>query len=164
MDIWTIIFLVGINNDWTYQIAPVGLICIDNSAPKINYSVNTNNMLAYEYSFDPVMNHHDLLFNKNKIIVRMPENAPVIEGVVYLSTTGFSGYSNVNFQLYHRGDVKNITLVRENNLARWVGRGKKVINLQDVSNPYLFSYELNLDFGVNYLPVIVTNLRGNTTE
>ena len=158
------ILLVGINNDWTYQIAPVGLICIDNSAPKINYSVNTNNMLAYEYSFDPVMNHHDLLFTKNKIIVRMPENAPVIEGVVYLSTTGFSGYSNVNFQLYHRGDVKSITLVRENNLARWVGRGKKVIDLQDVSNPYLFSYELNLDFGVNYLPVIVTDLRGNTTE
>ena len=94
----------------------------------------------------------------------MPEKTPVIEGVVYLSTTGWSGTGNVSFQVNQRGDIKNITLVREENLARWVGKGKKVINLQDVSSPYLFSYELDLDFGDNYLPVIVTDLRGNTSE
>lgn len=157
------IFLVGIDNDWSYRVAPVGLICIDNSAPKFNYSDNSN-VLAFEYAFDPVLNHRDLLFDKNKIIIRMPEKTPVIEGVVYLSTTGWSGTGNVSFQVNQRGDIKNITLVREENLARWVGKGKKVINLQDVSSPYLFSYELDLDFGDNYLPVIVTDLRGNTSE
>lgn len=158
------IFLIGIDNDWTWRIAPVGLICIDNSAPN---SKDNTNILAFEYAFDSVMNHHDLLFKNNKIIVRMPENTPVIEGVVYLSTNDWSGNGiscNVNFQVFYRGDVKSITLVREENLAKWVGKGKKVIDLQEVSNPYLFSYELHLEDGDNYLPIIITDLRGNKTE
>lgn len=154
------IFLVGINNDWTYRVAPVGLICIDNSSPQFN---NRSEM----YNYDSTTNHHDLLFRKNKIIVRMPDNTPLIEGVVYLSTNDWSGNGiscNVNFQVFYRGDVKSITLVREENLAKWVGKGKKVIDLQEVSNPYLFSYELHLEDGDNYLPIIITDLRGNKTE
>lgn len=157
------IFLVGIDNNWTYQIAPVGLVCIDNKAPEFNYDPSPAN----SFSYDPTVNHHDLLFKKNKIIVRMPENTPVIDGVGYIVTNEWSGNGvscNVNFQVFYKGDVKSITLVREENLAKWLGKGKKVINLQEVTTPYLFSYELHLEDGDNYLPIILTDLRGNTKE
>jgi hypothetical protein len=57
-----------------------------------------------------------------------------------------------------------MTLVREDNLAKWLGRGKKIIDLQSKQSPYIFTYELHLEDGDNYVPIIITDLRGNKTE
>ena len=41
------ITLVGINDDWSYQVVPLGLVAIDNTPPTLsnNYSHNVNEIL-----------------------------------------------------------------------------------------------------------------------
>ena len=62
------------------------------------------------------------------------------------------------------GDVKDITLVREGMFAKWLSKKRMVIDLQKIESPYLFSFELHLEEGDNYLPVIITDKVGNKTE
>lgn len=161
------ILLIGIDNDWSYKVSPVGLICIDNSSPTQAYSQSSTFSSYRLIRNEPSdIQNYSVVFQKNNLVVTITE-APEIQGSVYLTTNEWSGDGiscNVNFALFFGGDVKTITLVREDHLAKWVGKGKKVIDLQEVSNPYLFSYELHLEDGDNYLPVVVTDLRGNKLE
>ena len=156
------IFLVGINKDWNYSVAPVGLISIDDVMPAQIGGVRRRGE-SDMYRFDDA----DLLLQRNKIIIRMPSQVPCVTGYANLLTREWSGNGiscNVNFEVIFSGDIKSITLLREDNLAKWLGKGKKEIDLQDKTSPYLFSYELHLEDGDNYVPVIVTDLRGNKME
>lgn len=172
------IFLVGINNDWSYNVVPIGLICIDNVDPinknpvvningfNISYSGSTLSDGSYDRTVSKPANAV-IEFEKNKFTINMPSEVPVITGCVILQTQNWSGNyssSNVNFSITYAGDVKDITLIREDNLAKWLGKNKKTIELQQVPNPYYFSYELHLEEGDNYMPVIITDLRGNKLE
>lgn len=156
------IFLVGINNDWNYSVAPVGLISIDDIKPAQlggARRVSEGDLSRFDNA--------DLLFQRNKIIIRMPNQVPCVTGFANLLTREWSGNGiscNVNFEVIFSGDIKSITLLREDHLAKWLGKGKKEIDLQDKTSPYLFSYELHLEDGDNYVPVIVTDLRGNKME
>lgn len=147
------IFLVGIDNDWNYRIAPVGLVCIDNIKPSQMPSNNSGSS--------------DIVFNKNKVKINMPKNVPSITGYASLGTRNWGGNGvscNVNFIVSFGGDVKTLTLVREGHLAKWLSKGTKVIDLQAETSPYIFTYELHLEDGDNYIPVIITDSRGNTTK
>lgn len=154
------IFLVGINNNWNYRIEPIGLVCIDNEKP-IAFG---EHMKAIGI---PVSELNDIIFSKNRIKIKMPENVPRTSGYAFLETRNWGGdgiSANVNFSVLFGGDVKSITLERSGNLARWVGKGKLVLDLQGKQSPYIFTYELHLEHGDNYVPVTVTDLRGNKTE
>lgn len=147
------IFLVGINKDWSYKIAPVGVISIDNVKPSI---YPTNN---YE--------NQNIVFAKNKLKIKLPANSPVVVGYASLSTRNWGGNGlscNVNFAVDFGGDIKSITLVRDGVLAKWLSKSKKIIDLQGKESPFLFTYELHLENGDNYIPVIITDYRGNKTE
>lgn len=151
------IMLIGINKDWTYQIQPMGVVSIDNIPPKrqLDFSLNNNKTEGEQLIF------------RNKIKVTLPENKPKIEGFTNLTTNDWGGNGvscQVNFSLSFGGDVKSLTLVRSGNLAKWLSNNKKYINLLTEKSPYLFTYELHLDDGDNYIPIIVTDKRGNKTE
>ena len=153
------IFLIGIDNDWSYRLAPVGLVCIDNIKP----TIKPNDF--------PIRG--DIVLNKNKIKIRIPSRTPSITGYASISTRDFGGDGiscKVNFSLSFGGDVKSLTFIREgaltykNSYISYVGDERKIIDLQKETSPLFFSYELHLEEGDNYLPVIITDLRGNTTE
>lgn len=147
------IFLVGIDNDWNYRIAPVGLVCIDNIKPSLVPTDNTGS--------------GDITLSKNKVKVKMPSKVPTITGFASLDTRNWGGNGlscNVNFIVSFGGDAKSLTLIRKGHLAEYLSKGTKVINLQAETSPYIFTYELHLENGDNYVPVIITDLRGNKTE
>lgn len=153
------IFLVGIDENWDYKIAPVGLVCIDNVKPSIT-PINESGC-------------SDIVLNKNRIKIKMPSKVPTVNGYAHLSTRDFGGNGikcKVNFSLSFGGDIKSITLIREgaltykNSLFTDVDNERKVIDLQSEKSPLLFSYDLHLEEGDNYLPVIISDLRGNSTE
>lgn len=91
-------------------------------------------------------------------------------------TSGGNGLScQVSFSLTFGGDIKSVTLVREKYLTYpypYDGYGygygvkpeRRVIDLTNKTSPYKFSYTLHLGDGDNYLPVIVTDMRGNQIE
>lgn len=153
------LFLIGINKDWSYKTIPVGLVCIDDVKPSDTYIIRT--------SSDDNFSKEDIVLDKNKIKVKMPSKLPSFTGFAILDTKEWSGNGiscNVNFVVNFGGDVKNITLIREGNLAKWLSKGKKVIDLQAETPPYIFTYELHLEDGDNYVPIILTDLRGNETK
>lgn len=148
------IFLVGIDNDWNHKISPVGLVCVDDLEP-----------LLSPFYFNSKTD--DIIFDKNKVKIIIPNEIPIFTGYASLGTREWGGNGlscNVNFIVHFGGDVKTLTLVRKGNLAKWIGAGKKVIDLQTETSPYIFSYELHLEDGDNYVPIIVTDLIGNKIE
>lgn len=158
------IFLIGIDNDWNYRIAPIGLVCIDNKEPFISLS-NVGALRALGET--NTTEDNDIILNKNKIKIKMPSDVPAINAYVKLETRDWGGNgisANVNFSVSFSGDVKTLSIERSGNLAKWVGKNTFVLDLQEKTSPYLFSYELHLEDGDNYVPVTITDLRGNKTE
>lgn len=154
------IFLIGINNDWKYKVSPIGLICIDNVAPTY-YDLNKH------LEASRINNNSDIILDKNNIRITMPSDIPAVTGYASLGTNDWGGNGiscKVNFVVSFGGDVKSITLKREGSLTEYLGRATKTIDLQKETSPYLFSFELHLEEGDNYVPVIITDLRGNKTE
>lgn len=146
------ISLIGINKDWSYQTEPLGLICIDNQAPS-------------EYPIE--IQNEEMLELGNDTYVILPTNIHPYEGYATLSTKDFGGNGvscMVNFCIDFGGDVKSLTIKRNDVLSKWVGKENKVINLENEKSPYYLTYELHLEEGDNYVPVIVHDLRGNKTE
>lgn len=160
------IFLIGINNDWNYRIVPIGLVCIDNIKPFADRA----DYLKKTYGVDYESNKSDcskIIISKEHLKVRFPDNIPTVQGYAFLDTKDWHGNQlscNVIFEVEFGGDIKSLTLVREGNFSKWIGKGKKVIDLQNEISPYIFTYELHLEIGDNYLPVILTDLSGNITE
>lgn len=146
------ISLIGINKDWSYQTEPLGLICIDNQAPS-EYPIEIKNEVILELG--------------NDTYVMLPSNKYPYEGYATLATRDFGGNGvscMVSFSIEFGGDIKSLTIKRNDILSKWVGKENKVINLEDEKSPYYFTYELHLEEGDNYVPVIIQDLRGNKTE
>lgn len=151
-------FLVGINNDWEYKAVPVGLVSIDNKKPIS--SLNKLGIMKKEEI-------NDMVLEKSKIKIKMPNKVPSITGYAFLETKEWGGNgisANVNFSVTFSGDIKSLTIERSGNLAKWVGKDTFVLDLQGKSSPHIFTYELHLEDGDNYVPITITDLRGNKTE
>ena len=109
----------------------------------------------------------DIVLEKNKTKIKMPNRVPTITGYAFLETREWGGNgisANVNFSVTFGGDIKSLSIERSGNLAKWVGKDTFVLDLQGKSSPYIFTYELHLEDGDNYVPVTITDLRGNKTE
>lgn len=155
------IFLIGINKNGDRKIVPIGLIAIDNIPPlqqKVDWYLtlpNNNKEVSYEI----------LLHNNTRI--NIPRNLPEIIGYADIQTTNFGGNGlscQVNFSLSFGGDIKTATIHRDGNLGAWIGRGKKIIDVEKEESPYLFSYKLHLEDGDNYVPITILDKRGNKKE
>lgn len=169
------IFLVGINDDDTYSILPVGAYIVDKSAP-ISLRGRTWNYAGVNYlpsSSSPLIGTQrfsSLFFDFRNIgfIVRHEVDLQ-IDGCVVLSHGNFGGDMvdgvDIPFTLNSRGDIKRIEIFRTKRNEWGVRPGKRTIevNGQTLSN-YHFDYTLLLRFGDNYVPVIVTDMRGNKTK
>lgn len=158
------IYLIGIDDDWNYRIAPIGLVCIDNKKPYT--SIKTVGALS-TINETKTTENNDIILNKNKIRIKMPSNVPAINGYASLETRDWGGNgisANVNFSVSFAGDIKSLAIERSGNLAKWVGKDTFVLDLQGKTSPYIFTYELHLEDGDNYVPVTITDLRGNKTE
>lgn len=148
------ISLIGINNDWSYQIEPLGLVCIDNIAPFINPEESQEQKKTPDHFF----------IKKNNVFIVFPENMKII-GSVVIGTKEFRG-DDAQFVLYWGGDVKTVSIKREvlnENSWSYLKSGTKTIDLSKHQSPYYFTYKLDLRIGDNYIPITATDERGNTS-
>ena len=148
------IALIGINDDWSYKIEPLGLVAIDNTppTPSDNYSHNIN----------------QIRFKKNQRVI-LPKTKPLIDGTANVSVVDWDGNGvecNVTFEIAFSGDIKSITIVRNKKLS-YPGVHKienKVISLASKQSPYIFTYELHFEGGNNIIPIIVEDYHGNKKD
>lgn len=148
------IALIGINDDWSYQIEPLGLVAIDNTPPGG----------ADDYSH----NLKQILFKGNQRVI-LPESKPLIDGVAEVSVINWGGDGvecNVTFSVTFSGDAKSITIVRNKKLCypREHRVENKIVYLANKISPYMFTYELHFEAGDNIVPIIVEDYHGNKKE
>lgn len=148
------IVLIGINDDWSYQIEPLGLVAIDNTPPRLSDG-DSHNL-------------KQILFKGNQRVI-IPTTKPLIDGVANVSVTNWDGTAlkcNVTFSVTFSGDAKSITVVRNKELC-YPGVHNvenKIVNLVDKNSPYIFTYELHFKGGDNIIPIVVEDYHGNKQE
>lgn len=150
------ITLIGINDDWSYSVEPLGLVAIDNSAPfRQNIDKETIN---------------SFVFKGSKRVI-LPNSKPNIFGFANVTEIKFKGNiesCNVTFRIDFGGDVKSVTVVREIYAPdrSWCSlkAEKKIVHLANKSSPYIFTYPLHLIDGDNIVPIIVEDNHGNSSK
>lgn len=143
-----------INDDWSYNIEPLGLVAIDNTPPTLDNSIpHTTNTITLK---------------GNKRVV-FPKDKPQIDGQAHVAVSNWDGNGvecNVSFIVTFSGDAKAITIVRNRKLC-YPGEHRvenKVVNLSGKDSPYMFTYTLHFEGGNNIIPIIVEDYHGNRNE
>lgn len=169
------IFLIAIDDNWKYTILPIGLVAIDNIAPKIipkghktNRSVNSNRALLAErqslrasfYNYRKIYmgssshsNVNRLFINHQNILVNMPTISSIISFVTIsygnFSWDYYGGY-NIPFYIDIYGDVKAITI------------GNHLLDSRQIKKDECVRLNIKqLHMGDNSLPLSAIDSRGN---
>ena len=168
------IFLIGINNDKTYSILPIGAYIIDNSNPYLIQGGFVSHSIFSPYnssiSLPNTENISPLYFDFKNIgfIVQHDVNLK-IDGYARLTYGRWDGNSidgiNIPFTLYSGGDIKTIEIFRTKGNEWGVRPGKKTVNVNGRNlDSYHFDFTLLLRTGDNYIPIVITDLRGNKSK
>lgn len=142
------IFLIGINNDWSSQVIPMGVISIDDVAPEYG-------MLAKLYD-ESYTNYN---FNKRGFSVNVSTH-PQVSGKWDASFGNFQGWSpyNVPWTFTWSGDVAKIVVHRSKSLT-------ETISLKGKTSPYHITISTYLpNTGDNYVKLEAYDSLGNKSE
>lgn len=159
-----VLFLIGIDKNWKYVALPVGIVVIDDIAPRINVigqiqtrfnrllGYSNNNYNDYNNSPSPSWPKHVTLKSQN-----MQINMPDISGLrssVSISYGNFEGNSyfgyNIPFYVSVYGDVKSITI------------GSHKIDGHSIKNGECIRLHMKkLHIGDNSIPLSAIDSRGN---
>lgn len=137
------VFLVGINNDWSSQVIPLGVLVTDNSAPRndIKYADLSKSKLNFPkrgFSVD-VTNH------------------PLFDGIWSIGYGSFQGWYtfDIPYTLTWKGDVTKIIV--HNKPPQYT-----VVNLEGKESPYHITIPTSLpNTGDNYIKIEVVDKAGN---
>ncbi|WP_289751230.1 hypothetical protein [Muribaculum intestinale] len=142
------IMLIGIDSNWTYRIAPIGVVSIDNIYPVFG-SNNQQNVID------------NLLFKNHQIKIRPNTKVPAIEGSVNIGWGHFQGrgdYLNVPYTIKWIGDIKELRIYTSKSETY------ETISLERQISPVHISLSTLLDnAGDNYIKVDAIDYIGNTT-
>ena len=160
------IFLIGVNKDWSKRIIPVGKVTLDNIKPRV-YS-DQSSLNEHSATVTSHINTEDIILFSESVKVIMPKHIPNISGLLRISTNSFIGnHVNFEFSSFENSDIESVSIKREihRDYMKWsLKQETKVIKLSDKKSPYHFTYELDLGIGDNFIPITVTDKRGNKTE
>lgn len=186
------IALIGINDDWSYKVIPLGLVVIDNIAPStrtIDYSSHTtmDRFQGYnpytssdlEDDIKKMLNQNDSDISTDKVITINNSqrihisNIPAIDGDVTIKAANMDGTGlkcSITFIITHSGDAKSVTIIREyapGEYSSWSGYPKperKTILLKDKESKFKIVYDYHLTDGDNLIPMIVEDFHGNKKQ
>ena len=156
------LFLIAIDENWKYDVLPIGLIAIDDVAPNIipmgykpDKSIISWDLLKHAYSTASTDNKplpENLYVEKNRILVHMPQ--PPISSSVTISYGHFEGHEyygyNIPFYINIVGDVQSLTI------------GNHKLEANNIRNNECVRLHFkNLHIGDNNLLLSATDSRGN---
>lgn len=138
-------FLVGINNDWSSQVVPLGVISIDSIAP--SFGLYSNN---YDESYT------ELNFPKRGFTIDVTKH-PKVSGSWNVSFGSFEGYNpyRIPYTLQWAGDVQRIVIYNK-------ASSPTSVDLSTKTSPYHITLATNCpNFGDNYIKIEAFDKLGN---
>ena len=163
------IFLIGLNKDWTREVIPVGLVGVDAISPYVSSDNNNlDNLLLSRRATATDSNNMVFNLKSQRVVIKIKksDSKESLTGTLNISTGEFRG-DNANFIFRFGGDIESVSIKREihHDYQRYFMRPEtKTIKLSDKNSPYHFTYTVDLGIGDNYIPIKVTDKRGNTTD
>ena len=161
---YNVLFLIGIDKNWKYEVLPIGIVIVDDIAPKIkasghipteyrslygNYSTD-NNSTSLSYSKTITLPSQNLLINIPNIPASISSSVSVSYGD--FEGNNFWGY-NIPFYVYVYGDVQTFTI------------GSYKLNGNSIKNGECIRLHIkNLHIGDNALLLSATDSRGNKSN
>lgn len=142
------IFLIGINDNWTTQVVPLGVISIDDVAPEYGMLAKLYDESYSKYNFD-----------KRGFSVNVSPH-PQVSGKWSASFGSFQGWSphNVPWTFTWSGDVSKIVVHRSKSLT-------ETISLKGKTSPYHITISTYLpNTGDNYVKLEAYDSLGNKSE
>lgn len=154
-----VLLLIAIDNDWKYNILPVGLVEIDNVAPEIfTKGLIDNSRWGFTGGINPtpITWPAFVLFNDWDIKVNIPSQRKVITSSVTIRYGSFRGNDHfgydVPFYIHKYGDLQSFSI------------GKKTIMASSVENGKCIRVHLPLRIGDNDVRITATDIMGNTSS
>lgn len=160
-----VLFLIGIDKNWKYEVLPVGLVVVDNIAPTISQRSRSIFQDPYMYS-----NDYNDIDNENKILwpkcvtlqsqnmqINIPNISASLSSSVSISYGKFEGNDyfgyNIPFYIYIDGDVKTVTI------------GSHKLEKSSIKNGECIRLHIkSLHIGDNALPITAIDSRGNKSH
>lgn len=146
----TCIMLIGINKDWSYQIVPIGLICIDDIKPSVGF-FSTRKAYSDATQF---------VFNKKQIRVTSKVKSPSFIGAISLSYGNFQGalYYNIPFTINWTGDITKLVIHKSSSSVETIDLTSHISPLHKTINGIV------LGIGDNFIPIEVYDACGNVEK
>lgn len=145
-----VLFLVSIDENWKYNVLPIGVIGIDNIKPTINTK------RYYFESRDYILWPDKITLQSHNILVHLPNGYCDISGSLDIGYGHFEGNDyygyNIPFRIKTSGDIKTIII------------GSHILNVNSIKNKDCVRLHIrNLRIGDNSLPLQAIDSRGNRT-
>lgn len=155
------LFMVGIDENWKYTIVPLGVVFVDNMAPKFTRGHRSNNRLYPSYSLSGLSSSGSssswpsrIYLKSQNVLVNFPEPPTPLTSSVSISYGSFEGNDyfgyNIPFYIDVTGDIQIITIGTHKLDAKKVRSGECIrLNMK------------GLHIGDNSIPLSAIDLRGN---
>ena len=156
-----VLFLIGIDKNWKYKALPVGIVVIDDIAPRISamghmptrYRSLYGNYSTYDSSSSLSWSKTITLPSQN-LLINIPNISASISSSVSVSYGDFEGNDyfgyNIPFYVYVYGDVQTVTI------------GSHKLNGNTIKNGECIRLHIKgLHTGDNSLPLTAIDSRGN---
>ncbi len=158
-----VLFLIGIDKNWNYEILPVGFVIIDKEAPEIYpIGLKSNSYRSFIFDKDNIslsyISWPDCLrLNKSKIHINIPKQNNPITASVSIKYGNFLGDNyfgyDIPFYINKKGDLKTLTI------------GRKTISASSIVNGYSIRIHFrSLNIGDNQIKISASDIRGNTSS
>ena len=154
-----VLFLIGIDKNWKYEVLPVGIVVVDNVAPKIISLGRINPLFIGKGGLNKIGSptvswSNKVTMQSQNLQINIPAISANIFSTVNVSYGSFEGYDyfgyDIPFYIDIDGDVKSITI------------GSHMISEKSIkSGECVRLHFKKLHVGDNMLPITATDNRGN---
>ena len=159
-----VLFLIGIDKNWKYEVLPVGIVVIDDIAPEISANGHIPTKYRSLYGNYSTYNRKSSLswckaitLPSQNMQINIPNIVESISSSVSVSYGDFEGNDyfgyNIPFYVYVYGDVQKVTI------------GSHKLNGISIKNGECIRLHIKrLHIGDNTLPISATDSRGNKSN
>jgi hypothetical protein len=159
-----VLFLIGIDKNWKYEVLPVGIVLIDNVAPEISsighkptIYKGLNRYYYTNYSRSSLSWSKTITLPSKNMQINIPNISASISSSVSVSYGDFEGNDyfgyNIPFYVNVYGDVQTLTI------------GSHILNGNTIKNGECIRLHIkSLHVGDNALPLSAIDSRGNKSN
>lgn len=165
------LFMIGIDENWKYEIYPLAFVIVDDIAPTISAYSDASTLFRGGIASEAEINWpRNMYFGNQNIFVNMPRQSKYdITAFVSIHSGSFQGDDyygyNIPFEISSRGDVESITIGGHRLSGNMLNKKDRDRYLEEAIGKQKWTKLRikGMHIGNNSIPITATDSRGNTS-